>query len=201
MLIGSIVLAGGRSRRMGQPKEALPFRSSTLLGETVETLIHCTHPVVVVARDADQDLPPLALESELVYDAEPGQGPLVGIAAGLRAVTGECDAAFVCSCDMPFLDASVISWMAGLLGDRDVVMPKADGVLQPLVALYRTGVLAEIDKMIAEGIRTPRTLAERVPTRVLGDDDIDAFDRERRFLHNINNPDDYDAAVRAAGDA
>ena len=68
MILGSIILAGGRSRRMGRPKESLPFAGSTLLGHTVDVLLDCTFPVVVVARDQEQELPPIHLEADLVFD-------------------------------------------------------------------------------------------------------------------------------------
>src|SRR5688572_29654059 len=106
MLVGSIILAGGRSRRMGQPKESLPFGGTTLLGRTVETLLDRTWPVVVVARP-EQQLPPLPLEARVVADDLPGQGPLQAIASGIRWLRGsngglgERDAAFVTGCDAP----------------------------------------------------------------------------------------------------
>ena len=77
MHLGSIVLAGGRSRRLGKPKVSLPWGESTLLYETVVTLLDCTFPVVVVARDERQELPPLHTECELAFDGDPGGGPLV----------------------------------------------------------------------------------------------------------------------------
>jgi len=200
MYIGSIVLAGGRSRRMGQPKESMPFLGTTLLGRTVDTLLLHTYPVVVVARTAEQELPPLPLEAELAFDDRPAEGPLVAIASGLRSLRGRSDAAFVCACDLPFLDGSVIGWMADLLGDRDLLLPRVDGVLQPLAALYRVGVLPAVERAIEEGIRSPRSLADRVPTRVLEEAEIDAFDPRRRFLRNINGPEDYQEALREAGE-
>ena len=63
MLIGSVVLAGGASSRMGRPKESLPFQGGTLLGRTVDLLLAHTWPVVVVAGRPEQELPPLPLET------------------------------------------------------------------------------------------------------------------------------------------
>jgi molybdopterin-guanine dinucleotide biosynthesis protein A len=197
MQLGSIVLAGGRSRRMGRPKESLPFRGTTLLGHTVATLTLCTHPVVIVARDADQELPPLPLETDLVYDGAPDQGPLVGMIAGLEAVAGDCEAVFVTACDVPFLTARAISGLADRLGDCDLVIPRADGKLQPLSAIYRVGVLAAARALLSEGIRTPRTLAERVKTRILEADEVAVFDPDGGLLRNVNSPDEYEAARQA----
>ena len=108
MLVGSLILAGGRSRRMGRPKEALPFADGTLLGNVAELLLDCTWPVLVVSRDADQELPPLPLEAALVHDDQPGSGPLAAIRTGMQQLRasgelGEQDAVFVTGCDAPFL--------------------------------------------------------------------------------------------------
>jgi molybdopterin-guanine dinucleotide biosynthesis protein A len=199
MQLGSIVLAGGRSHRMGSPKESLPFRGTTLLGHTVATLMQCTYPVVVVARDPGQELPPLPLESELVFDGAPDQGPLVGLIAGLEALAGSCEAAFVTACDVPFLTARAVGGLADRLGDRDMVIPRAGGKLQPLSAIYRTGVLAAARALLAEGIRTPRTLAERVNARILEADEVALFDPTGGLLRNVNSPDEYEAARQQTG--
>lgn len=194
MQLGSIVLAGGRSRRMGQPKESLPFLGGTLLGNTVEKLLLCTHPVVVVARNADQELPPLPLESELVFDGEPDQGPLVGLVAGLEALEHECDAVFVTTSDVPFLDVGAVAGLADRLGGHELVIPRADDKLQPLSAIYRVSVLTTARRLLTEGIRTPRTLAEHVRTRVLDLDEVEAFDPKHGLLRNVNSPEEYEAA-------
>ncbi|MCA8957989.1 MAG: molybdenum cofactor guanylyltransferase [Planctomycetes bacterium] len=199
MLLGSIVLAGGRSRRMGRAKESLPFRGSTLLGHTVDLLAACTYPVVVVARDPTQELPPLLLETELTFDPQVDQGPLVGIQAGLRFLGAQCDAAFVVGCDTPFLSATAVDWLAHQLGDYDAVMARIEGKLQPLGAIYRVSTLAAVDALITEGVRTPRTLAERVRTRILDESVIDAFDPTRAFLHSVDSPEEYQRAVEASG--
>lgn len=200
MILGSLILAGGRSRRMGQPKESLALGSNTLLGHTVDILVQCTSPVVVVARDNDQDLPPLHPEARITFDSELDEGPMVGLLAGLKEVESDCDAVFVTGCDTPFLSPQAIEWMARQLGNHDVVMPEVDDRLQPLSAIYRTRVLPTVKCLIAEGIRTPRSLASRCNTRILSSVEIDAFDPQRKFLQNINNPDDYQTALRQFND-
>jgi molybdenum cofactor guanylyltransferase len=199
MLLGSIVLAGGRSRRMGSPKESLPIAGNTLLGRIVETLILCTYPVLVVARAKDQALPPLPIESELIYDEAQDCGPLVAMQAGMRWHEGQCDAVFVCGCDMPFVDSAAIGWLAGQLGDSDAVVPRVDGVLQPLCAVYALRTLAVVDALVREGQRAPRALPERIRTRFLEAAEIDAFEPRRRFLRSIDTQADYEAARRELG--
>ena len=180
---------------MGRPKEALVLGDNTLLGRAVDTLLGCTSPVVIVARDKRQGLPPVNPEAETAFDEELDEGPLVGLLAGLRAIGPRCEAVFVTGCDSPFLSARSVDWLARQLGDHQAVIPRVDHRLQPLAAIYRTSILPDVEAMVRDGIRTPRTIAERCDTRILTDTEIDAFDPERRFLQNVNNPDDYQSIL------
>src|SRR5687768_464546 len=100
--VSGIVLCGGQSKRMGQPKAWLPFGSETMLQRVVRILQTVVNPIAVVAAPG-QDLPSLPPEIIVTRDEEKGRGPLEGLAAGLTALTGRADAAYLSSCDVPFL--------------------------------------------------------------------------------------------------
>lgn len=204
MQLAALILAGGRSRRMGKPKESLPFLGTTLLGRTVDTLLDCAWPVVVVGRGGDQELPPFSIEAEVVHDERPGAGPLWALATGMRqllgkGLVGEQDATLVTGCDHPFLLADAVGWLAERLGDHQLVIPRAAGVLQPLCAVYRLDILPAVTALLAEGIDTPRTLAERVRTRVLEEEELRRFDSGLRFLRSVDTPEAYEQARAEAG--
>jgi molybdopterin-guanine dinucleotide biosynthesis protein A len=204
MLVGSLVLAGGRSRRMGAPKEALPFAGSTLLGHTVELLLDCTWPVLVIGRGGDQQLPPLPLEATVLHDDQPGAGPLAAIATGMRHLRGSQrlgadDAVFVTGCDAPFLGPRAVGWLVEQLGDQQAAVPRLGEVLQPLCAIYRLQCLGAIEQLLAAGVQTPRTIAERVQARILDEDRLRAFDPELRFLTGVNTPEEYERARASKG--
>ncbi len=196
MQIGAIILAGGRSRRMGKPKESLPIGDNTLLGRTSEVLLDCAFPVVVVARSPEQELPPLPLEVDVVFDDQPEQGPLRALCAGIRHVNGRCDAVFATGCDAPFLTAGAISWLADQLGEHDLIMPRVGSVLQPLCAIYRCRILARVEELLASGARKPRTLAEELHARILCEEDLREFDPFLRLPRSVNTPEDYEAMLR-----
>src|SRR5262245_16070494 len=198
MLVGSLILAGGRSRRMGQPKESLALCGTTMLGRTAELLLECTWPVVVIGRGGDQELPPLPLEAAVVHDERPGAGPLAALATGMRHVRaekqlGDQDAVFGCGCDAPFLTAAAVGWPSGQLGHQQCVGPHGGGVLQPLCAVYRLTCLPAIEDLLRSGVETPRTIAEKTRALILDEPALRAFDRETRFLRGINTPEEYEA--------
>src|ERR1700746_1160354 len=103
-----VVLAGGRSSRMGTPKAALEWHGSTLLRRTVGILARATGGPVVVVRARGQELPAPPGDAELWRARREGKGPVEGRAAGLAALTGQADVASVPPTDLPFLHPAFV---------------------------------------------------------------------------------------------
>src|SRR4051812_47103723 len=101
MRVAGIVLCGGRSSRMGRAKAWLPFGPELMLQRVVRLLSELSPRVVVAAPG--QEVPGLPDSVEIVRDAREGLGPLQGLAAGLAALAGKADVAYLSSCDVPFL--------------------------------------------------------------------------------------------------
>ncbi len=201
MRIASLILAGGRSIRMGQPKESLPFRGGTLLGHLAAELQKCSAPVVVVARGGDQILPALPPGVLVTTDERPAGGPLWGMRSGLLFLQqpgqfGAGDAVFVGACDMPFVRADFVLWLVSRLGSAQLVMPRMAGVLQPLCAVYRFEVLPAIDELLARDVLTPRALTHTVASQIVDESDLVQIDPFHRCVENINTPEDYARALR-----
>jgi molybdopterin-guanine dinucleotide biosynthesis protein A len=192
-----IVLCGGQSSRMGQPKAWLPFRGETMLGRVVRLLGTTVSPVVVVAAPG-QELPSLPGEVIVVRDSERGRGPLQGLAAGLEALKGRAGAAYVSSCDAPFLRPAFIRRMVELLGHKQIAVPQCDGFRHPLAAVYRVEVLDAVRRLLDEDRLRPVFLFDEVPTRFVSADELVQADPALQTLRNLNTPEDYEQALRDA---
>src|SRR5688500_6745473 len=99
LTVGGLILCGGESKRMGQPKAWLPFGPELMLQCVVRLVGEAVAPIIVVAAPG-QDLPPLSEADGCVWvlrDEVKGRGPLEGLAAGLAALRGRADAAYVSS--------------------------------------------------------------------------------------------------------
>jgi molybdenum cofactor guanylyltransferase len=196
-----VVLAGGRSSRMGRAKAALDWHGSTLLHRTTALLARTVGGPVVVVRAAAQELPGLPAGVRVVEDPLPGLGPLQGIAAGLAAVEPDAAAAFVCSTDLPFLHPAFVRRVLDGLGDHDVALPVARGFRQPLAAAYRTGLAARIATLLAAGRRRPGMLfeecdvAELDEAALLADPELARLDPGLESVTNASEPGDYAAAA------
>jgi molybdopterin-guanine dinucleotide biosynthesis protein A len=124
-----------------------------------------------------------------------GQGPLQGIAAGLAALRGRADVAYVSSCDVPLLRAAFVARMLELLGDADIVVPEAAGRQHPLAGVYRLSILPVARRLLGRGQRRLLALLDEVRTRVVGPDAIRTADPELASLRNINTPEDLQRLV------
>jgi len=196
-----VVLAGGRSSRMGTPKAALEWHGSTLLRRTVGILARATGGPVVVVRAKGQELPTLPKDVRLVDDPREGKGPVQGIAAGLGALTGQADVAFVSSTDMPFLHPAFVRRVLRAVREgADVGLPIARGYPQPLAAAYKITLAPVAERLVQKERLRPAFLFEqcavsRLDEAALLDDALlAAFDPGLDSVVNVNEPDDYRTA-------
>ncbi len=198
----AVVLAGGRSTRMGTPKAMLEWHGSTLAHRAAGIAARAVGGPVVLVRARGQELPRLPGAVEIAEDAHDGRGPLQGLAAGLHAVGERAEIVFVCGVDAPLLHPAVIRRVIALLGaGDDVALPRAHGFAQPLCAAYRTSVSTTLDELLAEdGQPGSRALLERLrvaelsEAQLLADPAVAAFDPALDSLLNVNERAQYEAA-------
>lgn len=206
MRAAGLVLAGGRSSRMGVPKAALEWHGSTLLRRTCGVLGRAGLQPVVVVRAPGQELPPLPADVDVVDDPREGFGPLQGMAVGLAALADRADVAFVCSTDLPFLHSELVRRVLRPFdhpadGEAlDVVLPVARGYPQPLAAAYRTRLAPVVAALVAADRLRPAFVFDEATVLRLDDDalladaGLRAADPTLESLVNVNEPADYDAA-------
>ena len=191
----AIILAGGRSSRMGTPKALLPFGNEPLIVHIVAALRRLFAEVVVVAAPG-QDLPSMPIT--LVRDEVAYQGPVGGIFYGLTAAGG--DVSFVTSCDSAFLNADLIAHLLSQIVQHDVVVPHWQGRLQPLHAVYRRSLLPLLEGQLARGELRPVYLFDKVRTLRIDEDEIRRFDPEGSSFFNMNTPEEYAEALKRWSD-
>jgi molybdopterin-guanine dinucleotide biosynthesis protein A len=179
---------------MGRPKAWLPFGQETMLGRVVRLIGEVVNPVVVVAA-TDQDVPALPPTVRVIRDAEKGRGPLQGLAAGLAALEPLVDAAYVSSCDVPFLNPGFVRGLIQLLGNSQICVPYVGDHYHPLAAVYRTDVLPTAVQLLAQDRLRPFFLFQELLTQVVREDAFQAVDPDLRSLWNLNTPEEYAHAL------
>jgi molybdopterin-guanine dinucleotide biosynthesis protein A len=179
---------------MGRAKALLPFGDEPLITHIVHTL-HGLFAQLIVVAAPEQELPPLPVT--LVRDELPFQGPVGGIYYGLSATNGEF--AFVTSCDAPFLNPALISFLTAEISSYDVVVPFLQGRLQPLHAVYRKSVLPLLKEQLERGDLRPVSLYTKVRTLEVHEDELLRLDPGGLSFLNMNTPEDYASALKRWG--
>ncbi|MFG0332216.1 MAG: molybdenum cofactor guanylyltransferase [Maioricimonas sp. JB049] len=195
---GGIVLCGGKSTRMGQPKLTLPFGPEVMLQRVIRILGEVVSPVVVVAA-RNQELPELPDDVLICRDEEEDLGPLAGLAVGLAALEGKVECAFACGCDVPLLQPEFVRAVIDRLGDHDAAVPKEEDFYHPLAGVYRTSLVPRILTIVRERRLRPLYLIESVDAVDIPVESLRSVDPDLDSLVNTNTPEAYEAALQKAG--
>jgi molybdopterin-guanine dinucleotide biosynthesis protein A len=193
-----VILCGGRSTRMGQPKAWLPFGPETLLQRVVRLVGSVVDPLVVVAAP-EQPLPALPASVRVVRDPAEGRGPLQGIAVGLAALVGQAECAYVTACDAPLLRPAFVRRLLDLLGTADAIAVRTDEYTHPLSAVYRVHAQAPAQALLDAGQARPLALLQALSTHFITAAELADVDPHLESLRNLNTPAEYAAALRDVG--
>lgn len=196
--VGGVILCGGHSKRMGQPKLSLPFGPELMLQRVCRILAEVVGPIVVVAA-RDQEMPTLSADVRVVADEYDSLGPLAGIATGLGSLRGEVESAFITSCDVPLLRPEFVREMISRLGDHDVVVPHDGQYDHVLSAVYRTSLEGQARQLLASDRRRPIFLLDESRSVRVPIEELRNADPQLDSLRNTNTPEDYAAALKLAG--
>jgi len=179
-----LILAGGQSRRMGRRKAELILQGETLLSRTLRQVRPlCDRLLVSVAAGTSPTLPGV----EVVPDAYPGRGAIIGLASGLRAA-GESVLAL--AVDMPFLNLELLRHLIALAPGWDAVVPRPGKFFEPLHAVYAPACLPVFEDQIRAGVMQILPAYPRLRVRYLESEELKRFDPAGLAFFNINTPAD-----------
>jgi molybdenum cofactor guanylyltransferase len=189
--VTGVLLAGGKSRRMGEDKRYLVVGKETLLERGLGVLRSVFQEVLVVIA---QDSPPIGSDARVVRDLVPESGSLGGLYTGLmQAATPWI---FVVACDMPFLDQAVIAQFTSRKATADIVIANLAARLHPMHALYGKRCLPVLEQMIRARQLKIQELVSHASLRVQYVTEIDllTIDPSGRSFLNVNTPADLESA-------
>ena len=176
---------------MGRPKALLPMPGSAtpLIRHIASQLLPLAADLLVIANDpaiADALNP---LPARWLTDAYPDTGPLGGLATGLAASSGWC----ICvACDLPFVQPSLFGYLLNQTSDDwDTIVPRIEGRLQLLHALYHPRCLPAIEAALHSNKRRMDDFLPGVRTRFVTEEEIRPFDPHLRSFINVNTPEEW----------
>ena len=203
-----LILAGGSSRRMGADKLLLPVPPTRipLVRHVAVRLLPLAARVIVIANDPgvcaavrdlgeeeaqrDQDGMLARRIVNCLPDDVPGEGPLGGLATGLRRIDGW---ALAVAGDMPFISAAACRHLIDSSDcGCDAVVPVLDGHAQPLHAVYSRRCLPSVENALAAGLRRMDSFWNEVRVRLIPADPLRAFDPGLLTFTNVNTPSEWE---------
>lgn len=189
MAATGIILAGGRSSRMGTNKALLTLGKSTLVQEAVQNLRQFCTEIIVVSSEPElyRDL-----EIKVTADIIPKKVPLCGIHAGLTVSSNFHN--LIIACDMPFLNWKLGKYMVENAVGLDVFVPKVGEHYEPLHAVYSKNCIPYIEKSLDQDIFKIFAFYPQVKVGYLEEDKIQELaDLDKAFL-NVNTPEELEKA-------
>lgn len=186
MRIVNVILAGGASRRFGEPKASHVYQGKPLYEHVKEQLLKgetviISHPKLLPFFKARGEQA-VWLDDEQVR----GYGPLAGIYTAMQKQ--EADWYLVTACDMPFIRKETAVALSSYCHEHvDAVVPMVQERLQPLFALYHRRSLPFISACLKENQLAIKDLLQKLHVQVVSADELNVAPNE---FHNINKRSD-----------
>lgn len=196
--ISVLILAGGRSRRMGQDKLWLMLDGMPMIERVIRRALPLAGEILISANAPehfDLLMRTLPVPSQVVPDLFPGAGPLAGIHSGLR--TARHDLLLALAADLPFVNGVLVRHMVELAAGFDAVVPQTPhpvtGELgwEPLHALYRRSCLPAIAARLGAGERQAFCFYPDVRVRAILPPELRSYDPTLSSFLNVNTPEDW----------
>jgi len=178
--ITGIVLAGGKSTRMGSDKGFVTYNNKPFIQHIIDALHPLVDEIIIVSNNPDYDVFNLKRVNDIIEDA----GPLAGLYSGLHNSITEKN--IVLSCDIPVINQGVLEQLILASNkDIDVVQIKSQGKTMPLIALYNKRCASTCLALLESGERRLRFLINQLKSKTIVLDDT-----LEKYTANINSQSD-----------
>lgn len=180
----AIILAGGKSSRLGRSKALQTIGDRSLIQWVIDRLAILVTEIIIVTARGEEIPHSSTMNTKTVADVYADRGPLAGIHSGLRA--SACLRAIVVGCDTPFLSVDLLGYMCQISSTFDVVVPRIEDKVEPLCAVYSRNCLPPIRRLLEENNLRVNSLYPMVKARYLGEDEIARYDPRHLSFFNVN---------------
>ena len=182
----AIILAGGKSSRMGADKAFLKIGNQSLIKRQIGLLRKIFKKIIVVTNSLPKYRGYKGIK--IISDIIPHCGPLGGIYSGL--VVSNSLYNFVVACDMPFINLGLIRYIIKNRDNYDIIIPKIDRKYHPLFGMYSKNCLPIIEKALSKDKLNVSSIFPKLKTAFISRQEIERFDKLLLSLVNINTQDD-----------
>ncbi|MCF6307800.1 MAG: molybdenum cofactor guanylyltransferase [Flavobacteriaceae bacterium] len=178
--ITAIILAGGKSSRMGTDKGFVSYKNKPFVQHIIDVIRPLVNEIIIISNNSNYDIFGLIRFEDLITNT----GPLAGIYTGLHHSKTEYN--LVISCDVPLISSEVIEKLIEQISDDvDVVQLQSNGREMPLIAIYKKQCEHLIKRKLNIGERRVREVLKQCKVKTV------ILEKELEvFTTNINTPTD-----------
>lgn len=180
-----IVIAGGKSLRMGAEKGLISFGGKPLITYPIGVLNEVCKQVIISANSHSYDF----LGLPVIADHIPGGGPMTGIYSGLLASVTDYD--LILSCDMPMITVALLQHLIASAAESRAAVAFHKGFAEPLCGIYHRSLATELESHISAGKFKLVSFLEEIGTHFVEIDESLPFYHPDLFL-NVNTPQDVE---------
>ena len=179
-----IILAGGKSKRMGKEKALLKIGKTYLIELIIEKLKDFFEEIVLIT--ANNSFKYRFPGIRTVIDVVPGKGPLGGIYTGLLVSQSKYN--FICACDVPFLNLNLLKFIVSQINENNAVIPIIKGFTEPLHSIYSKSCLPAIEYQLQTGDLKIKNFFPKIKCKYIPEDRIKRYDPCLLSFFNLNTP-------------
>lgn len=176
---------------MGRDKATLPWGETTLLQHIIDLLKPNFSELLLVVDDCSRYA---HLGIEVAQDQTPGKHSIGGLYTGLELASNPLS--FVCACDSPFLNQGLIDFLFQQASGYDLIIPKSNGGLEPLHAVYARSALPLIKTQIDRDDYALHKLPAKLSSKIIGETALRQLDPQLLSFFNINTDEQYRQALK-----
>jgi len=193
-MLTSIILAGGKSSRLGRCKLSESLCGKSLIEYVIRQLEPISNQILIVTAKGQSKLP-ITHKAEVIIDIDPDKGPLGGIYTGLLA--SKSPYSLVVGCDMPFLNINLLRYMVSQLQGFDAIVPQLEmDKIEPLHAIYSRRCTSIIQTQLEQKqLKISQTL-DLLNVRYIQKEECKRIDSNLLSFFNINSPSDLRRAAK-----
>ncbi len=180
----AVILAGGKSRRLGQDKAWLKIGGQAIIRRTLACLSPLFEEVIIVGPAYAGEFQELGVK--IIPDELPETGPLGGLYSGLKA--SSCEWVFCCACDMPFLNSKLIAALKSQANHYNAIICKWAGKTHPLHSFYTKSCLPVIQNNLENNQLKMMDILPLLTVKYVDEKFIAQYDADGSSLFNLNTP-------------
>ena len=184
----AVVLAGGKSSRMGFDKSTMVLQNKKLIESTIKKLDSLFDDIIIsvdcIEKKSEFN------HDKIVVDKVKGVGPLGGMISALEMA--QSDRLFVIPCDMPVIDIKYISFMMKYMDDNEIILSEKNGYFEPFPGFYSKSLIPRIEELINQNRRSIRSIFECSRTKVISESEWKKLGFSEEIFTNLNTTQDVE---------